>query len=279
MKTLQLDALSRTALIPYWSRADDHAQDHPVLGDAAAAALAPRVAERFGRVEVPAAIRIGCCLRNLTIDTWLTDLSRNHAVAAVVDIGVGLDTRMCRIPGLVDRYIEVDSEPIIALRNEWLPDTGAVRLIGHGMRVRDWIADVRDVPRKSVAVVLEGVLAYQPPSTVASFFNDLAHVLPGAHVLFDSVSPLSAWVANRPAALANGRPRYAWSCWSTRRLVSHPHRWCVVREQGFMDQPLPYRRHFNGWDQALYRLPVLRRSYRLTHARLPISEPGRPGWW
>jgi O-methyltransferase involved in polyketide biosynthesis len=274
VKTLQLDALSRTALIPFWSRADDHAQNDPVLGDAAAAALAPRVAERFGRVEVPAATRIGCCLRNLTMDTWLTDLTRHQAAAAVVDIGVGLDTRMCRLPGIVARYIEVDSEPIIGLRNEWLPNTGAVRLAGDGMRIRDWIADVRDVPPTSVAVVLEGVLAYQRPSAVRDFLHDLASALPGAHVLFDSVSPLSAWAANRPAALASGRPRYAWSCWSTRRLVISPRRWWVVREEGFMDQPRQQRRHLDGREHVLYRLPVLRRSYRLTHARLPLSEPG-----
>src|SRR5207237_1273555 len=86
---LQLDTLSRTALIPFWSRADDHSQDDPVLRDAAAAALAPRVAQRFGRVEVPAATRVGCCLRNLTMDSWLAELTRHHAVSVVVDIGVG----------------------------------------------------------------------------------------------------------------------------------------------------------------------------------------------
>ena len=267
-----LDPLSRTALIPFWSRAEDYADADPVLGDAAAAAVAAMVERRFGRVDVPAATRIGCCLRNLTMDDWIRDLAGRHEVSAIIDIGVGLDTRLRRMPAVVDTYVEVDSPAVIALRDEWLPDTGALRIAGDGMGVGGWIDAVPALAPESVAVVLEGVLAYQEPSKVVAFFHGLAATLPGAHVLFDSVSPLSAWAANRPAALASGRPRYAWSCWSTSRIVERPRRWRIVREQGFMDQPRRHSRRFGGWDQALYRLPVLRCSYRLTCARLPVAE-------
>src|SRR2546423_9398285 len=191
--TVPLDPLSRTALIPFWSRADDYTDSDPVLGDAAAAALAPRVSQRFGKVDVPAATRIGCCLRNLTMDRWIGDLMQQHKVSAVVDIGVGLDTRVGRMPAIADTYVEVDSQPIIGLREEWLPGTGAVRIVGDGMRVGEWISSVAKSRPESVSVVLEGVLAYQERGKVAGFFRDLADALPGAYVLFDSVSPLSVW--------------------------------------------------------------------------------------
>jgi O-methyltransferase involved in polyketide biosynthesis len=180
------------------------------------------------------------------------------------------------MPGVVDTYVEVDSQPIIELREEWLPGTGAVRIVGDGMRVGEWISSVAASRPESVAVVLEGVLAYQERGKVAGFFRDLADALPGAYVLFDSVSLLSVWAANRPAALASGRPRYVWSCWGTSRLIRHPRRWQIVREQGFMDQPRHHSGRFDGLDRAVYRLPVLRRSYRLTLARLPLPGPTWP---
>ena len=68
----------------------------------------------------------------------------------VVDIGAGLDTRVGRMPGVADTYVEVDSQPIIGLREEWLPGTGAVRIVGDGMRVGEWITAVQALPPESV---------------------------------------------------------------------------------------------------------------------------------
>jgi O-methyltransferase involved in polyketide biosynthesis len=266
-----LDALSRTALVPFWARVQDALSRSPILGDRAAVALAPEVNRRFGAVRVGASTRVGCCLRDRAMDEWIADLAANSssAVRTVVDIGVGLDTRLRRRPRLVERYVEVDSRAIVDLRDELLPGTGAVRVSADGMCVGEWIDAVGHRSSSLTVLVLEGVLTYQEPSRVSRFFADAARYLPGAFVLFDSVSPLAAWPANRPAALAQGRPRYLWSPWRTGRIVAGSRRLRVLREQGFLDFPRELTRQFSNGTRIAYSLPPMRRAYRLTLARLP----------
>ncbi|MBV9163287.1 MAG: class I SAM-dependent methyltransferase [Streptosporangiaceae bacterium] len=266
-----LDALGRTALIPFWARVHDALLPSPILGDHAAAALAPEVERRFGAEPVGDATRVGCCLRNRAMDEWIADLAANgnSGVRTVVDIGVGLDTRLRRRPQLAEHYVEVDGEAIMNLRDDLLPGTGAVRVRADGMSVDEWIDAVDHQVSSVTVLVLEGVLAYQDPSRVSRFFADAARCLPGAFVVFDNLSPLAAWPANRPAALAQGRPRYVWSPWFTRRIPAGSQRLRILQERGFGDFPRDLTREFSNRNRIVYSLPPMRRAYRLTLARLP----------
>lgn len=265
---MELDELSRTALVPFWARVQDDREDSPILGDKAAAALADMAERRFGRIEVDLSTQVGCCLRNWAVDGWVVALAAEHRDASptIIDIGVGLDTRLCRLPHVARRYIEVDSEPIVRLRDEWLPGTSAVRIAHDGMRVNDWADDAGDKGSLTI-LILEGVLAYQDPGIVNRFFAEAALRWPGAYLLFDSLSPLSAWMANR--WVAPGRPRYLWTTWSTKRLRADGNRLRVRQESAFMDLPRELTRSFSIAKRLTYLVPPFRRSYRLTLATLP----------
>lgn len=265
---MELDPLSSTALIPFWARVQDGLADSPVLGDKAAVTLAESVEEHFGRVAVATSTQAGCCLRNRAIDDWVVALVAEEpaASATIVDIGVGLDTRLERLPHVARRYIEVEREPVVRLRDEWLPDSPAVRIAGDGMRVRDWVDEVGD--RGSLTIlILQGVLSYQDSPLVARFFAEAARYLPGAYVLFDSVSPLSAWMANRSGVPV--RPRYIWTTWATKRIRAGASRLKVHQERGFMDFPRELTSSFSVAERLTHLVPPFRRSYRLTLARLP----------
>lgn len=266
-----LDAWARTALIPFWARVQDALAATPILGDQGAVALAPEVEKRLGAVHVGDSTRVGCCLRNRVMDEWITDLMANDRprTTTVVDIGVGLDTRLLRRPGLADRHVEVDSKAIVNLRDDLLPGSAAVRVSADGLCVDEWIEAVDHREGARVVLVLEGVLMYQEPSRVSRFFAEVARHLPGAFVLFDSVSPLAARSANRPAALAQGRPRYAWSVWRTRRIAAGSGRLRVLDEKGFLDLPRDLAHAFSSGHRLMYSLPPMRRAYRLTLAKLP----------
>jgi O-methyltransferase involved in polyketide biosynthesis len=271
-ESMALDPLSSTALIPFWCRVVDALSPVPVLGDVTAVALADRVADRYGRVEVDESTVLGCCLRNRTMDAWITRLACEHHSGAltVVDVGVGLDTRLFRLPGVVRRYLEIDSDNILNLREDWLTGTDAVRLPGDGMRIEDWIGKVAELP---AVVVLEGVLTYQPPDVVAGFFAGLAAHLPGSYVLFDSLAPWQARTANNANALRSGRPPYQWAVRTTRRIQVDSRRLRIIDEKGFMDFPRQMTKPFGPTARLFHAVPGLRRSYRLTLAQLPDEGP------
>lgn len=268
---MSLDKLSRTALTPFWARVQDARSASPILGDAEATALAEPVAARFGVIDVDPSTMVGCCLRNLVIDRWLRHLASQHrdGLAAIVDIGVGLNTRLQRNPSLTRRYLELDTEPVLAFRDAWLPSEGTDRIVADGMRTETWVTKV-DV-HGPIAVVLEGVLTYQEPAAVQRFFAELAEAFPGAYVMFDSVSPLAARLANRSGPRAQGRPRYRWAIRHTKRISVSGGHLQIMDERGLLDVARSAAL-FSRMDRLMYTLPPMRRAYRLTFAQLPGKD-------
>lgn len=264
-----LDSLHRTALVPFWARVRDQQSADSILEDRYAASIAKLVEARFGVLEVGLATQVGCCLRNWLVDEWLLELAGIYESIAIVDIGVGLDTRIQRHPRLARNYFEVDYQPIISLRDEWLADTGAVRLVGDGMDVDIWAHTFDHKAHSPVVIALVGVLPYQDEVRISQFFARAASLHPGAFVIFDSVSPYAAWTANRPAARPHQRPVYAWSVRSTRRIRAGTTCLRVLEEKGFMDLPSSLTRGFSRRDRLVHSVPPLRRAYRLTLAQLP----------
>ncbi|WP_194904757.1 class I SAM-dependent methyltransferase [Catenulispora rubra] len=264
-----LELLDSTALIPFWARAHDAALEEPILGDTTALDMAAMVRQRFAEPPVPTITRVGCCLRNLAMDWWLCQLVERQQVETTVVIGAGLDTRRQRLPELNSRFVEVDSAAIIELRDRWIPAAGATRLAGDGLHVDTWLRTTNAAEPASVAIVLEGVLAYQQPERVARFLGDIREHLPGAYLLFDSPSPISARSANRPQPGREARPAYNWAPWSTSRLGDRKDRLMIIEEKGFMDFPRAMTSCFSRRDRIIHTLPLLRRSYRMTLARVP----------
>lgn len=268
-----LDPLAATALVPLQARADDAASPTPILADQTAADLARRLGTVLSSAAVDAATRVGCCIRSKVIDTWLLTLAQEagRPLGAVIDLGVGLNTRAERLPRLARRYIEVDTSAVIDLRHRWLPTDQVVRFAGDALRVEGWLGDV--VPADGpVAVVCEALLTYQQPAAVRDFLDALACVLPGAHLLFDSLSPVAAWLGNRPAALAGGRPKYVWATRRSRSLRANGRRLEVLTEVSLLDQRVEWIHQFPSRERVLFGLPGLRRAFRLTHARLPRTR-------
>lgn len=271
-----LDDLSRTAMVPLWARAQDARSAQPILGDKAAENLADVVRGRFGSVPVDQSTQVGCCLRNRIVDKWVSQIvGRAGDSGLVIDVGVGLDTRLSRRPEIGAHYVEIDTDSIIQLRDAWLPGTGAVRIAADGMNPIKWIEHVPAIQSTVTVLILEGVLAYQTPARAAQFFAKATELLPGAYILFDSMTPLSAWLANRSSLRTSGRPRYLWSPRRTRLISAGGLPLRVLEEMSFVDVPRHMWRAFPRRDRLVHALPPLRRSYRLTLGRLPA--PGDRG--
>jgi O-methyltransferase involved in polyketide biosynthesis len=273
LNALALDNVSRTALIPFWARVQDLQAPEPILGDTAAARLADVVAARFGPMQVSMSTSLGCCLRGATFDGWLRDLAaaqNDGRLGTIFDLGVGLDTRTERIGDIWNGYVEVDRGPVIRLRDSWLPDGRVVRVGADALDVATWI-DAAPTTPGPVVVIAEAVLTYSPPAKVARFFAELGQALPGAYVLFDSPSPIAAWLANRPAQRASGRPPFLWATWRTSRIRIGGSRLKVETEHGLIEAPARAAAPFTSAERIVYRLPLMRRAFRLTKARLPLS--------
>jgi O-methyltransferase involved in polyketide biosynthesis len=268
--------VQRTALIPFWARAQDFGAARPLLADTAAHALAERVAAEFGVTDLSTSQRVGCCLRGRVIDDWIRRLSSALGRVTIIELGVGLNTRASRLTGVDAEYVEVDHASIMELRATLIPDGGGLRIGADLADLPHLSSRLPRTPGERTIFVLEGVLTYLQPADVALLFDFIGREFPGATLLFDSMAP---WIRalQRGLTFHDGVARYAWSVARTRRLRAGDHDLHVVEELGFMDLPGSLVRDFGPVERAIYSLPLLRRAYRLTLARVRSHEPGRGG--
>lgn len=265
---MQLEPLARTALVPFWARANDAVAPRPILGDVAAALIAPRVRELLGSEPVSRSTQAGCCLRNLLTDRWVTELA--DATTTIIEIGVGLSTRVNRLPHVGRQYVEVDLESLMRMRDELFPAGEAVRIAGDGMDVKRWAGALDSDRGGRVIITLEGVLAYQAPHVVERFFSDAAVAVPGAYVVFDRLSPAAVSRANSPRKRLGGRPEYRWPR-DGRDSRAGGGGLKVLRAQSFMDLPHGLRSRLPLRDRMFHSFPPLRGAYKLLLCQLPTA--------
>jgi methyltransferase (TIGR00027 family) len=129
----------------------------------------------------------GNAARHRIIDDWLRDALRAHPEVQVITIGAGFDTRPYRITG--GRWLELDEEPVIALKEQRLPhatcknplerlsvDFASERLID---KLRPYQTDGFCI------IVLEGVLMYLPPEAIGQTLSALRELFPRHELVCD----------------------------------------------------------------------------------------------
>lgn len=178
--------LSTTLLIPLWAKAVEYSRPDALLHDAEAKRMMALIDFDFSIFARGKASQAGCCARAALLDGYVREFLAEHPDAVVVHIGAGLDARYERLgrPALTAWY-ELDLPAAIELRRQLLPESGNIYL-PQSMLDEDWM-DRAAAHGKPVLLVAEGVLMYFDAATVRDWLARLAHKLPGAQLVFDSL--------------------------------------------------------------------------------------------
>jgi len=126
-----------------------HARDaqvsRPILGDPFAADLLRRVDhDPAGMKHLNGNLPVICTRARLIDDIARRFLDR-HPDAVVLHLGCGLDSRVLRLaPGPGVTWIDVDQEPVIALRRRLYPERAGVTTIAASVTEPGWWARVPD---------------------------------------------------------------------------------------------------------------------------------------
>ncbi|SNT01761.1 class I SAM-dependent methyltransferase [Rhodococcoides kyotonense] len=182
MKRAALSGVSETSLWTLRNRAIEAKRPDSVLEDPLAIELYDEIDcdwGKFGKLSQSHP------LRALAFDHAVWQYLATHRNATVVALGEGLQTSYWRLGRRNVRWLSVDLEPVLRLREQLLPHEDSVVGIAASALDRRWMDQVD--PRNGVVITAEGLLMYFDREDALALIADCARRFPGGQLIFDSI--------------------------------------------------------------------------------------------
>ena len=188
-----LEGISETALLTLYQRAAEAQRPDGVIED-------PMAIELFNSLDYDYAdfgrTHQATALRALVFDQATREYLSVRPRATVVALAEGLQTSFWRVDDGQLRWLSVDLEPIIALRQRLLPSSERLRNCARSALDYSWMDQVDD--SGGVLITAEGLLQYLDREAVFALVTACAQRFPGGRMIFDSVPRLlSAYSRSR----------------------------------------------------------------------------------
>ncbi len=180
-----LTGVSETALLTLLVRANEARRPDSIIDDPMAIKLVDAIDydwAKFGFTH-----RQDMALRALTFDKYTQRYLVDHPSGTVVALAEGLQTSFYRLgaSGVGDefRWVTVDLQPIIELRDRLLPHSDRVTMIAQSALDFSWMDRID--PSDGVFITTEGLLMYLQPDEALGLIAECAKRFPGGQMMFD----------------------------------------------------------------------------------------------
>jgi O-methyltransferase involved in polyketide biosynthesis len=273
-KSLSLNGVPETSLVPLYIRALETQRPDALIKDEKALALVTQMSHDFDRIrQIPMneLLRVMRIIFTREMDRYTRDFLSCHPEAVVVHIGCGLDSRFERVDNGQVEWYDLDFPNIIDLRRKFIgSEEERYHLLACSVFDDAWLEAVKapeDLAVHSPHPILflaETVFVYFTEAQVKSLILKLYHHFPGAELVFDACSPLHAWVTNRQISRSKLGARFKWGIWSSRKIEGWGAGIRLLNEWGFFDDPTPRLDRFR-W---LRPIESLLRTLRIYHFQL-----------
>lgn len=177
-----------TLLIPLYARAGEMDEKAPIVVDKKAQAILQSMDTAGNIVDGGSISTHGILSRTAVIDHAVQKLMGNAASSVIINLGVGLDTRIARLDDSRARWFDMDFPEVIELRKKHFSEYENITYHAGSVLNVDWAREIEVQPADAIIIIAEGLLMYFEESDVAVLFSYIKAHFPGAHVLFDVVS-------------------------------------------------------------------------------------------
>lgn len=257
-----LTGVSETALLTLQVRAHEARRPDGLIDDPMAVQLVDSIEFDFAKFGYTR--RQDMALRSLLFDRMTGNYLRGHPQATVVALAEGLQTSFYRLDvaglGHEFRWLSVDLEPMIELRNKLIPKPDRVTQCAQSALDFSWMDQVDT--GHGVFITAEGLLMYVQPEEAMSLIRACAQRFPGGQMLFDLPPAFFAFLTRKglPTSMRYRVPPMPFSLSPSEvaDLVN-----TVPGVRTVRDLPMPPGRGI-----------VLNTALRVM--RLPVFEPVRP---
>jgi O-methyltransferase involved in polyketide biosynthesis len=256
-----LDAVSRTLLIPLFVRATESRRADAIVRDPKAQELVDRLDYDFSSVgSMKEGDQVNLLLRMREFDRRASAFLAEHPGGVIVDIGCGLDTRFERIDDGHVEWYGLDLPEVIGLRKGLLEETPRSHFIGCPVTDFSWMDTLSGRAGEDFLFLAEGVLYYLEEADVKKLVRALVGRFPGAELVFDAYSPVVVRFHPRPPDI----PPLRWGLKDDRDVEAWAPGVRLLDRCYYFDLSEPRL----GVYRLIRFLPFLARVVRIVHCRL-----------
>ncbi len=109
-------------------------------------------------------------MRASVFDRWVNEQLASMPEAAVLHLGCGMDSRVCRVGAQERKWYDVDFPEVITERKKYYPETENYHMIGADVRAVDFLKKIAD---NKVIIVMEGISMYLKPEELMQLLSQL----------------------------------------------------------------------------------------------------------
>lgn len=195
---VKLQDVQESLMMPLWSRAKLTEEHSPLISDPKAVEIVNCIDYDFSDLDgrFPFRNNLLNVVRAKHFDDKIRSFMIRHPHASIINIGAGLDTTFYRIDNGLIHWYDLDLPDVMELRRRLIPENNRVHRISSSMFDPLWYKFVNRTG-EGIFAISGGVLIYHSESEVKSFLTAFADNLPGAEIVFDALSRLGGFLANR----------------------------------------------------------------------------------
>ena len=178
---------SLTLFIPLYGKAMMSREGF--LPDKTAEEIVASVDFDFGKVDRSRKLAIYMAMRAALYDGYAREFAREHPDGLILQLGVGLDSRVRRVEA-GNPWYDLDFPEVMALRREYFPEGGSYHHISAPALPADWL---QAVPRAKHALVLaEGLSMYLSEADMRALMAAFQAHFGQTTFIFDAYSKTAA---------------------------------------------------------------------------------------
>ncbi|MBQ8312960.1 MAG: class I SAM-dependent methyltransferase [Clostridia bacterium] len=181
---------SLTLFIPLYGKALMSRED--IFPDATAERIVASVDYDFSQVDQTRKLAIYMAMRAAHYDRMVEDYAARHPEGVIIQLGVGLDSRVNRAQVSLPWY-DLDFPEVIDLRRTYYPENAQYHLIAAPALPAGWLVGI---PQHTHALIIaEGLSMYLSQQDMRDLMAAFRGHFDEAEFIFDAYSPLAAMLS------------------------------------------------------------------------------------
>ena len=178
---------SKTLFIPLYGKAMMSREGF--LPDAMAEKIVSEVDFDFTKVDTSRKLAIYMAIRAMQFDRYAREFAAEHPDGIILQLGVGLDSRVRRAE-CGNPWYDLDFPEVIELRRTYFPEDERYHLIGAPALPTDWLAEVPKA--KNALVLAEGLSMYLSAQDMRDLMTALQQHFGQVRFIFDAYGKMAA---------------------------------------------------------------------------------------
>lgn len=179
--------VSETLFIPLVARATETARNNPIISDEKSVNILRTMNLEDKITDGGPISTLGILARTKIIDDEVSRLISQNENITILNLGVGLDTRITRMNYCHLSWYDLDLPDVIQFRRQFFSESERVRFISKSVLDATWTEEITISKNSTVIIIAEGLLMYFTIEEVSNIIILLSKQFPGAHMFFDVV--------------------------------------------------------------------------------------------